>query len=245
VQHIYEAAVRGIPGLEAVAIADDFTITGPALSVAQALQQLVEACKDDGPILNFGKCKALWAYSTNHPSYEPFCDAMSSYSEPIPIFYDAIPLLGAGVGLGNSRARFCNDAIQQHSNFFAAITHPDMPVQAAMLLLRVSGIPRLTYLTRVIPPAIIREACENFDAMIMRTVADKCHLPDPATNTNVRRHITLPLSVCWDGILTTYTIFTCGLLQFHGSISSHHHESQHAWRNGTAAARHRHRLSLG
>jgi len=67
-----------------------------------------------------------------------------------------------------------------------------MPVQAAMLLLRVSGIPRLTYLMRVIPPAIIREACENFDAMIMRTVADKCNLPDPATNTNVRRQITLP-----------------------------------------------------
>jgi ribonuclease HI len=192
VQHIYEAAVRGVPGLEAVAIADDFTITGPALSVARALQQLVEACKDDGPILNFGKCKALWAYSTNHPSYAPFCAAMSSYGEPIPISYDAIPLLGAGVGLGNSRARFCNNAIQQHSNFFAAITHADMPVQAAMLLLRVSGIPRLTYLTRVIPPVIIREACEKFDAMIMRTVADKCNLPDPATNTNVRRQITLP-----------------------------------------------------
>ena len=144
VQHIYEAAVRGIPGLEAVAIADDFTITGPALSVALAVQQLVEPCKDDGPILNFGKCKALWAYSTNHPSYAPFCAAMSSYGEPIPISYDAIPLLGAGVGLGNSRARFCNNAIQQHSNFFAAITHADMPVQAAMLLLRVSGILRLT-----------------------------------------------------------------------------------------------------
>ena len=37
VQHIYEAAVKGIPGLEAVAIADDFTITGPSLLVTRAL----------------------------------------------------------------------------------------------------------------------------------------------------------------------------------------------------------------
>jgi ribonuclease HI len=192
VQSIYEAAVKGISGLEAVAIADDFTITGPALSVARALRQLVDACKNDGPILNFSKCKALWAYSINHPSYEPFCAAMASHGAPIPISYDAIPLLGAGVGLGNARARFCDAAVELHSNFFAAITHPDMPVQAAMLLLRVSGIPRLTYLTRVIPPAIIRTACENFDAMIMRTVADKCHLPDPATSIEVRRQITLP-----------------------------------------------------
>ena len=204
VQSIYEAAVSGISGLEAVAIADDFTITGPALSVARALGQLVDACRDDGPILNFSKCKALWAYSTNHPSYAPFCKAMSSYGAPIPISYDAIPLLGAGVGLGNARARFCDAAVELHSNFFAAITHPDMPVQAAMLLLRVSGIPRLTYLTRVIPPAIIRAACENFDSMIMRTVADKCHLPDPATNIEVRRQITLPYR-CAGMALTPHT----------------------------------------
>jgi hypothetical protein len=192
VQHIYEAAVAGIPGLEAVAIADDFTITGPSLSVARALQQLVIACRTDGPNLNFAKCKALWAYSTNHPNYQSFCEAMRSYSEPIPISYDAIPLLGAAVGLGMTRASHCERAVEKHQHFFEAITHPDMSVQAAMLLLRVSGIPRLTYLTRVIPPTVIRAACEAFDARIMQLVADKCHLPDPATNTAVRRQITQP-----------------------------------------------------
>lgn len=196
-------------------------------SVARALQQLVEACKDDGPVLNFGKCKALWAYSINHPNYEPFCDAMGSYGEPIPIFYDAIPLLGAGV-----------DWVP-HEHGSAMPLFNSIPTSLLLSLILtcqsrllcyccVSVVSRLTYLTRVIPPAIIREACETFDAMIMRTVADKCHLPDPATNRGTTTDHS-SISMWRDGIHTSYAIVTCSLLQFNGSLSTHDHQSELTW----------------
>lgn len=201
VQHIYLAAVRDIPDVTAVAIADDFCITGPSRSVARALRQLATACEEDGPNLNFGKCRALWPYSRDHINYPEFVAAMSSYAVPIPIHHHSIPLLGSSVGLGMSRADHCIAAAKEHHHLFNAISHADMPVQCALLLLRLSGVPRFSYLTRVTPPAIIRQACEIFDALIMRSVTDKTNLPDPATNLVVRRAVTLPFRSSGMGFL--------------------------------------------
>jgi hypothetical protein len=178
VQHIYLAAVRGMPELEAVAIADDFCITGPSALVIRALQQLVIACDTDGPTLNFGKCRVLWAYSRDHPNHAAFVTAMSAYGVPIPIHYDSIPLLGSSIGIGIHRTTHCLAAARvEHQHLFAAIAHPDMPVQIALLLLRFSGVPRFTYLSRVTPPAIIRKAAEIFDSSILRMVTTKTNLP--------------------------------------------------------------------
>ena len=195
VQSIYEAAVAGLPELEAVAVADDFTITGPAMQVALALQQLDRACKEkDGPELNYSKCRVLWAYGTNHSSYAPFQAVMDEFG--IPVVFDSLPLLGFGVGLGMSRVKYCDVAVDSHSYFFDAINHPLMNIQCGMLLLRASGLPRFGYISRVAPPIIARAAAERFDTMIMRAVANKCRLPDPADpgadGVKVRRSITLP-----------------------------------------------------
>lgn len=41
--------------------------------------------------------------------------------------------------------------VQAHDRFFATLAHEDMPVQVAQLILRRSGVPKFTYLSRVTP----------------------------------------------------------------------------------------------
>jgi ribonuclease HI len=197
VQHIYEECVRGTPDVQAYAIADDLTLTGPALSVLTALNTLVRLCaSNDGPTLNLTKCEALWAYNTNHPSYQPFIDGLREHN--VPISHDTVEMLGSTIGLGMKRAAHCLAVVEQQRSFFAAIAHPDMPAQIAILLLRLSGVPRLTYLTRVTPPIVIREAAERFDELVVTTAAAKVGLPDPRCDSNTHLILTLPLRL--DGI---------------------------------------------
>ena len=91
-----------------------------------------------------------------------------------------------------------------HIHFFAAINHPAMEVQVAVLLLRMSGVPRLGYLARVAPPSILRAAAERFDALIIQTVVAKCGLPDAATHPDIHRLITFPFR-CAGMALTPHT----------------------------------------
>jgi hypothetical protein len=135
VQELYEQTKAGDPLLECVAIADDFTITGPSPNVILALRRLIDLTRDEGPVLNPKKCKVLWAYPTSHPSYPAFIDAMTEFG--IPVHYNSIPLLGSSVGLGKHRTTHCLTAVDKHLPFFAALRHEDMPAQIAMLLVRV------------------------------------------------------------------------------------------------------------
>jgi hypothetical protein len=202
VQSIYTNSIAGDKTLEAVAIADDFTITGPSSAVLAALRPLIEICAADGPTLNFTKCVALWAYSTNHVNYQPFRTAMAELN--IPIQYHSIPLLGSSIGLGMNRAPHVLAAADDHQRFFSLLSHKDMPMQIALLLLRLSGVPRFSYLIRVTPPVIIRAAAERFDQLVVTTAATVCKLPDPGKNVDILQAITLPLRL--DGMgLTPHT----------------------------------------
>jgi len=191
VQHLYERCVCDTPDVEAYAVADDLTLIGPALSVLRALNTLVTLCRDDGPTLNLKKCEALWAYSTDHPSYLPFLSAMHEHG--VLMAYDAVNMLGSTIGLGMSRAAHCLAVVEQHHHFLSALAHPDMPTQVAVLLLRLSGVPRLTYLTRVTPPIIIRSAAERFDELLLVAAAAKTSLPHPGSDPNTNLILTLPL----------------------------------------------------
>src|SRR5690606_23795207 len=59
-----------------------------------------------------------------------------------------------------------------------AILHPSLPAQAA-LLLRYSAIPRLHYVSCVIPPNILRPSLQLFDSSVLTTIINKLHLPSP------------------------------------------------------------------
>ena len=190
VQSLYTATIAGDDKLEAVAIADDFTITGPSDRVIAALRRLIDFCAADGPTLNPTKCKALWAYSKQHVNYDAFLGAMNELR--IPIFYDSIPLLGASVGIGMHRAAHCMKAAKGLAPFLASLTHQDMPAQVALHILRECGLPILDYLGRVTPPTIFREAAECADEQIANCVASILDLPSPGGNPIIQLAIDLP-----------------------------------------------------
>jgi hypothetical protein len=170
-----ESCVQGLE-VEANAIADDLTITGPALAVLAALDRLVARCAADGPELALHKCRFLWPYSTHHPDYPEFLRRATAYG--MEVRYDSIDLLGATVGLANHRAAHCLSTVERQSYFFSACAHDLLPAQVALHFLR-SRLGCTTYLARVTPPSILRSAAERFDERVLLTVAAKVGLPRP------------------------------------------------------------------
>ena len=63
-----------------------------------------------------------------------------------------------------------NAAITKNRRFFTLLTHRDMPVQIGFRLLCKSGLPRLSYLCRVMPPHIMKESVQAFDTLIQQTL---------------------------------------------------------------------------
>ncbi len=179
VQQLYEDCISLTPDVQAYAIQDDLTLIGPAPSITIALNRLIHLCKsnDDGPQLNLHKCEALWAHTTNHPSFPAFESAMIQHN--ITIRYDTISMLGSTIGLGMHRAQHVNNLFTTHQTLFDAILHPDMPSQIGLLLLRQSALPRLSYHLRITPPIIIRHAAERYDERLLLTAARKLNLPLP------------------------------------------------------------------
>ena len=67
--------------------------------------------------------------------------------------------------------------VKSHDRLFEAILHPSLPFQSALLMLRLSALPRVDYLTRVLPPSIISPALVQFDSMVLDAVVRKLRLP--------------------------------------------------------------------
>ena len=191
VQYLYEACVARWPAVLAVAIADDLTLVGPATDVLGSFTDLRALCAEHGPDLNLGKCTALWPRSTNHHHYGPFLAEVRQHG--LRLRHDNIEMLGATIGLDAARSAACLAAMSQHGHFFRRLRHSDLPAQIAMLLLRRSGVPRLTYLSRITPPSILRAAALLFDAQVLHVAAHKAGLPQPSDANNTEQIITTPL----------------------------------------------------
>ena len=63
------------------------------------------------------------------------------------------------------------------------LSHPSLPVQYSMILLRYCMVPKLTYLIRTLAPSCIYDTCKKFDAMIMECVFRLLSLNDVPAST--------------------------------------------------------------
>ena len=87
-----------------------------------------------------------------------------------------------------------------------ALTHPAMPVQIGLTLLRYCALPRLSYLARTTHPAHLSAAASDFDRMAWECFAKLVGLSgSPAAE--IREQIQLPLSMGGLGIrpVTSYS----------------------------------------
>ena len=75
--------------------------------------------------------------------------------------------------------------IAAHQPLLDTIVHPELPAQVAMLLLRLSVVPLLGYLTRVIRPSLLAPHAKRFDEMVLDTAQRKFALPSPLPDAAV------------------------------------------------------------
>jgi len=69
-------------------------------------------------------------------------------------------------------------AVAEHKVFFDSLLHTSMPAMLAMLMLRVSGVPRMNYLIRCLPGECVLEGAREFDNMVMETAVTKLKIPN-------------------------------------------------------------------
>jgi hypothetical protein len=177
-QPIYEAALAGLStkSVQAKAIQDDFTIVGKpaeALTVFRRLKELAEA---QGMIVQPEKCFIL------PPSTQPFSpstiETMYELTNMGVKETSLLHLLGATIAQDEDIDKMSvlvtdwanGICIAENERFFSLLTHRDMPVQIAFRLLVQSGLPRLSYLCRIMPPSAINAAIHNFDSLILKTL---------------------------------------------------------------------------
>ena len=78
--------------------------------------------------------------------------------------------LGVMVGSGDKEINtWLAGRVAHQRRYFDLILHPELPVQIALLLLRLSAVPMMGYLSRVVAPRLLRPHAVDFDSMVMDT----------------------------------------------------------------------------
>jgi len=91
--------------------------------------------------------------------------------------------LGTLLGIDQLQFReWLASQIDSHKPYLEMILHPELPAQVAMLLLRLSVIPQLGYLSRVIPPSLFYPHAMQFDNMVLDTIQRKFGIPNPLSD---------------------------------------------------------------
>ena len=175
-QQIYQSAIAGTT-VQALAIQDDFYLCGESAAVMKCLGQFQQSVGDVGLSLSWDKCKVLPCLQTAHqPSVLQNLRELCA-NQTLKLV-EQLPLLGAVLSTSESEERqWCTDLVDEMEDYFRLITDPAMPPQIGYALLRQCTQPRLSYLTRVTPSGIIREAAELFDKAVLEAFTVLHQLP--------------------------------------------------------------------
>ena len=84
-----------------------------------------------------------------------------------------------------------------------------------MLILRLSDLPRVDYLTRVLPPSLIEPALMLFDTMTCQSIIRKLHLPSPLSD-EAQSLLRLPLRLGGCGIRSLHGISSAA---YYGAVA--------------------------
>ena len=104
-----------------------------------------------GLVVRPTKCSLLWPSSQNVP------ESLSSLAadRKIKVCKGSMEVFGAPVGCDAGFSKLLSGYVKSQSRFFELLLRPDLSVQVAFLLLRLSGIPRFGFLSRVIRPSVL------------------------------------------------------------------------------------------
>ncbi|MGH2639066.1 MAG: hypothetical protein ACRDF4_07280, partial [Rhabdochlamydiaceae bacterium] len=199
VKDMYQKAVESdsTGAVSAIAFQDDFTLVGPPdMRLIKAVLTLKEVANEGGLEMNMSKTKFLWLHCdenrTNIPP--PISSEVQARLHELgmaEIEIGATWILGAPIGTDVEKMKALTEsAIKEQKQFFELIQDKHMPLQEALTLLRVCGIPRFNYLSRTTHSSVLSPAAQQFDSMVMDVVHSKFQVPvissasDLPSNTN-------------------------------------------------------------
>ena len=166
-----------------------------------------------GLSLKLPKGRALWPHSSPPPpSLVAFCSFHG-----IPLV--TIPTLGAVLTLDRS---FASSWALRHvtSSFgivFSLLLNDEFPLHQAYILLRHSTVHSLTFLSRVLPPDILRPAAVWFEDQVCLVSQRLFGFGSSPLSPSVRRQIALPIRLGGFGLRS---VLSLSPLAFYASLAS-------------------------
>lgn len=204
VQPLYEAAIAGMPECHAVSIQDDLTLIGPQQAVFAAFDRIRELAASTYHLhLRVDKCSVFLPATVPAEDRERILAQCNSRS----LAHSAqLKSLGVMHGPAEAIKVHAMEAVERHRAFFDALTHPDMPVQIGLTLLRACALPRLSYLARTTLPIHLSDAAQCFDRMALACFSKLSGIPLEQPE-EIERQMRLPLSMGGLGLraVTSYS----------------------------------------
>jgi len=176
VQKLYEDATESLPDCKAVSILDDLTLIGPCEQVMKAYDRIHQQAASYHLKLRVDKCQVFLptclgqptasddnAHDGSIPQANQRNNILNACVQRQLPHDDKMEVLGVIMGSDSVVTQQCDGIAASHGKFFKHLMHPSMPVQIASMLLRVCGLPRLSYMARTVHPSMAGNAAESFD----------------------------------------------------------------------------------
>ena len=164
------------PDLFQAAYADDCNIGGTIANVAEAIPRIAAVFAErTGLVLNMTKLKL---YSTLTDLTLAANKALFPVEAICIPCTDGIMVMGAPIGSDAYTTTILNDVVYPRIATFIKKVVALPNTQAAYHILRLSGIPRVTHLVRLIPPSLTAAVAARFDALFLTALDTLAGVPE-------------------------------------------------------------------
>ena len=149
------------------AIVDDVTIQGPFDQAFAAWDVYAEGLQAIDIKLSPGKSRCFWPHT--HPPPQAIIDGAEARN--LRMVYSAAECLGGVIGLDDeARSQWAQERVLKDSFLFDAIQHSPLSAQGAMIIARYAMLPKVNYLSRILPPHVSRHALQDFDNRLLSAI---------------------------------------------------------------------------
>lgn len=176
---------------------DNVHVAGPPEPVVKVTEVLVAEAARIGLRVQYHKSELLAMKDDPHP------EAVNTFIDQhnIPVENQAGIVLGVPVGRNENRIKeLLSRTMAEQSSFFRLLKHEKLQPVEAVLLLRYSMVPRMSYLSRCVAPDLILPEAKRFDCEVQATFCSKIRVTEPAYTLMARQQTELPLRLAGYGL---------------------------------------------
>ena len=157
---------------------DDIHLVGEPHRLMDGLQFLQQALAERELHINTSKSHLAYFHDVTHPLDSAVLETCAD--NRIPVEFQQLRVLGAVVACDEAHLTAAlQDAVSSDYSttpFFRRLASPALAPQAAMLLLRQCGVPKMNYLARCIPPSCLAPIAAAFDDTVLDAAYTKLEI---------------------------------------------------------------------